>query len=445
MKRYSPSFLSRLGFVSFVLYFVGMMFFILYLNPLLFSQEPLVRSLDGLSKVPLFTPPPVTLFNSPHKGDVSGLKDEILSSMPTPLSPSVGLNFRVEKILRLESEYPLSWKLVEGHVYLIYPRKIVVLDFQGLEQWSFSVRLQGESPELLTPSFTKESVFLASSSLGRIYSLDRDTGDLRWLTDLHQPILSSPILFKESLYVVVGSPQESYLVRTHRVSGKSEWLSAEGFSFDGGIWSHPDFEHLIVSGGGEVFALNSYNGEKMWRVSLDRSSRDLIVLGDRFYISKDGGEVLAFDNKTGQKIWVTNLDSDLGPIQYIPNERILVLMGSDRVIYALDAETGKKMWRLKLWGRSPVNVMTPVRLGLRRQREFQLGVGGWSIWSPCWQRSLCVLHPKTGRVLGRITVRGVVVSPPQFDGSSFFLVFRQDKESLSGEEPTWAFLHMKDD
>jgi outer membrane protein assembly factor BamB len=93
-----------------------------------------------------------------------------------------------------------------------------------------------------------------------------------------------------------------------------------------------------------VWSVSTGGGDDHMRLALAP-----VVEGDVLYAAGDGGDVLAIDAKTGRKIW--KVDVDL-PLSAGPGAgEGLVLVGSpDGDLVALDAATGAERWRTTLGG-----------------------------------------------------------------------------------------------
>lgn len=335
-----------------------------------------------------------------------------------------------------DREKPSSWRLVNDKIYFLYPRRLVSLDTSGTEKWSFQLR---DHSVLFDPDFSKSLVFISSSS-GRTYALNKETGTMKWFIDLNRPILSPTLLFRKGLYVVIGSKSQAQLARIHPRSGKLKWVSEYRFPFDGHLMTPQLYlGYIIVSGGEKVFALSGDKGQLVWSASSQGElGEGRAVVNQAIYLVSKQGLILALKARTGNKIWEFDLKQ---PVTLALVHGGVAAMGQDSQLYFFDRKSGQKRWTFKM--DSPQSFVTSVRLSSRVIREE------WSLWSPCGRHHLCVLNSKNGQVLGRISLQGVPSSPPYFFGKGFFIGLNQpqslqeDKKMNEEMEPvSWAIVKM---
>ena len=422
-----------------------MMFFVLKLNPLLFSQEILSESVspDNVNSSILTFPTP-TGTSKRRKGVPSV---SYLNHQTAPLSIRVGTRFKTKTVLRWDRAAPLSWRLVGNQLYLFYQKMIVASDIDGTERWDFYTR---EESHLFPPSFSRQFVFVSSSS-GQVYSLNRKTGTMKWFIDLDKPVLSSALLFNDKIYVVVGSSRRAQLVQIQPGSGKLGWLSKHEFRFSGHLMGSPSsLGYIIVGGDSEVLALNGHDGQLVWSAPNQGPLLHgaVTVVGQTIYLVNEQGLVLILEAKTGSKVREYNLgQKTMGPLTYVPKYEVMAFMGEDFHLHVIDRRSGKEQWKFKIGDKSPSKFVTSVRLDYRSINQLSLywSQSGWSIWSPCGKRGLCIFNPKSGRILGRVYLQGAPSSQPYFDGSSFFLSLYQptiSKRDGTKETLPWAIVKM---
>ena len=439
MKNPSHS-LRSFGFFLFLIYFVGVMFFILKLNPLLFSQETLSESLrpEGINSSMLTFPTSLV-----SKWTESSVEASYVQGGVNRL----GTRFKMKKFLHWDRESPSSWGLVEDQIYFIDSKSLVVFGTDGEEQWEFSTN-RAEA-HLFIPDFSTKSVFVSSLS-GQVYSLDRGTGEMKWFIDLNRPILSSPLLLNDGVYIVIGVRGRAQLVRIHPGSGRLKWVSGYEFSFLGdSLVAHPDLGYIFIGGDDRVFALNSSDGELIWSAfGLGRIDGNVMVANQTLYLVNERGWVFALEAQTGEEVWKYSLGQRaLGPLVHVPKHEMVAVVSEDSHLHAIEGLSGEERWRVKVDNESPSKAVASVRLNHQSIARFKLGwgQGGWSIWSPCGKHQLCVFNPENGRVLDEISLLGRVSSRPYFGDSGFFLSL--DRPTISQRKGTkethpWAIVQM---
>ena len=144
-----------------------------------------------------------------------------------------------------------------------------------------------------------------------------------------------------------------------RPSIASEWvfdsgepLSAPATYADGSIY--------IVAGDtmatGAIASVTASEGYRHWHVSLDSiADYSPAVTGDMVYVGTRSGVLTALDRETGEALWAFDLESSVVGSPII--QAGVIYIASDDV-YAIDAATGKQLWRHTIDG----DVSRPIRL-----------------------------------------------------------------------------------
>jgi len=248
-------------------------------------------------------------------------------------------------------------------------------------------------------------------------------------------IVGSPAL---TAGLVVAPVTDGRLVFLDRATGRR----AHEVRLGAAIESSPALgEGLVVLGtdGGEVVALDLVRGREVWRVAVGRMVRSspLLHAGRVFVGVVDGraaGAILALEARTGKSLWRRKL----GPVFSSPAlAGATVVIGSDDgSVHALDSETGALVWSHALGGRvrsTPAmggdlvfvsdfdGRLVAVRLadGSRAWgRELGQPVYSSVAVSPslalvgCHDGRLRGLRPQDGEPLFELSTRGPIVSSP---------------------------------
>jgi outer membrane protein assembly factor BamB len=181
----------------------------------------------------------------------------------------------------------------------------------GRTRWSFRASGTISSGAALTAT----TLYFASYG-GSVYALNRFNGRLRWKTTVRGP-------------------------RSNLVPFYSTPALARGRLIVGGIDR-------------SVYALGPRNGSQLWRYDTDGYVYgSAAIWHGRVFIGDFGGGFHAISLKSGKRLWKRNL----GPIIGSPTVmRGLVYISSLRPArtYALDARTGRQVWRFKDGQFSPI-------------------------------------------------------------------------------------------
>jgi outer membrane protein assembly factor BamB len=208
---------------------------------------------------------------------------------------------------------------------------------------------------------------LVGSSDGRLYALDRQTGDSIWSVDAGAPVNSTPAATGNT--VVFGSRDGTF----HGVSlrtGAVRWRFETGelipwsWGFEGWDYytSSPVIQDSVVvfgAGDGVTYALNVETGAELWRFATKGRIRSSpAIAGGVVFIGSTDGHAYAVHLANGQEKWryatrgAELVSADLGVdrrsiIASPAVDAAHVYIGSrDGFMYALDRETGEMRWRV---------------------------------------------------------------------------------------------------
>ncbi len=193
----------------------------------------------------------------------------------------------------------------------------------------------------------------------KLISLNRDTGTVRWQTDLAnaQGIYGSPLVVNDTVYVATYSGR-IFAVST---AGVLKWSSppAEVKLPDAVIsgLAFSDGQLYYGSTDGKVYALDAGSGGPVWNFETgDKIWATPVIENGVVYIGSFDNKFYALAAGDGREIWQFEAEGVFIAAPVIAGENVIV--GSlDRNIYALDKTTGTFKWQFKgekwFWG-SPI-------------------------------------------------------------------------------------------
>jgi outer membrane protein assembly factor BamB len=195
---------------------------------------------------------------------------------------------------------------------------------------------------LAGPVLHKGVIYFASAD-SYVYAVNADTGKEEWRFRTHGELWSTPVVSDNMLWV--GSYDKNlYCLNLH---GKEVWRFPTG----GKIASSPFvYKNLVLAGSndGYLYALDRRAGKEIWKFRTgDLIASSPIVWDGKIYIGSydcnmyclnvEGNEVWRF--RTGAEIWSLQASSSV-------YDGVLYFASMDGYVYALDAETGKEVWRV---------------------------------------------------------------------------------------------------
>ncbi len=220
-----------------------------------------------------------------------------------------------------------------------------------------------------SPAVARDLV-VAATLQGRIFAVDAGTGALRWSIRTGTPLplntspaggwdlfASSPVVVGDT--VVIGAP-DGGVRALGLTSGRPLWKAQTA----GRVRATPavhDGVVIVGSWDGRVYALDLHTGAVRWvhhtigdtldskAAGFDRralQSSPAIAGGMVFVGSRDGG-LYGLDAATGERRWrATHRGSWVVGSPAVKDGRVVVGSSDGHFIHAVDAATGKDIWRL---------------------------------------------------------------------------------------------------
>ena len=217
----------------------------------------------------------------------------------------------------------------------------------------------------MSPTFEGGVVYCGINGCdgGGVSAFDAKTGNTLWASNFSLGVVySSPTVANGVVYVSAEGAYPFDFGPTYGVlaldakTGAQLWNYSTGYAAE----SSP-----AVAGGvvyaifydGSMYALNATNGQKLWNYTVGSpkvlapfpniSSGNLdaspTVVDGVVYAASDNGNVYALNSKSGAKLWSCTTDNGTLSTPAV-DDGILYVGSSDDNIYALNATTGAKLW-----------------------------------------------------------------------------------------------------
>ena len=209
-----------------------------------------------------------------------------------------------------------------------------------------------------TPALGNDLVFI-TSSLGTVHALDVETGEERWVTrvpdgGLGMPVVGSdlvlvsieqadPYLVSESIASpaalggAVGNTAAA-LVALSASSGAVEWILASPVDGIAPVAASDGLVYVVESTREEsqFQAIDSSTAEQRWSHSLEDGTFNApTIVNGVAYIGIGNGQIYAFDAETGSKLWTVRIGSWAVSPVWGMDGMLYVHSGGERSIYAL--------------------------------------------------------------------------------------------------------------
>jgi outer membrane protein assembly factor BamB len=185
-----------------------------------------------------------------------------------------------------------------------------------------------------------EDALYVSSSNGRVYSLDKEFGDLNWESAiLHEKLWTSPVILGNTLYV------STFDGHINTLSVETGDLLPWSFESELGFASHPViYEDTIYVGSfdSKLYAIKIGDSEPAWSFSGDKWFWAAPLVNEGVvYAGCLDGKVYAIEAETGEKLWEFDAEN---PVVSSPvlTDNLLVAADEKGNVYVFDLDTESK-------------------------------------------------------------------------------------------------------
>lgn len=252
-----------------------------------------------------------------------------------------------------------------------------------------------------------------TTGFGFIVALDAATGDEVWRAEGGAPFHSAPTVSGGRVYAITN---DSELIAYDAATGQVAW-NYQAIAEPARILSAPsvavDSDTVVAPfASGEVVALVSANGRRLWTDSLSRTGRltSLSAINDIagrpaiennvVYAASHSGVLAAIDLRTGQRVWARAFASTQTP--WIAGD-VLYAVSVDGELTAFDRATGNIYWVQQL----------------RRYRDEHDRQGRVSWTGPIMVGSRLVLANSLGQVIAVSPANGQTLTTEDVDQPVF--------------------------
>ena len=266
-----------------------------------------------------------------------------VSTSPVPDNPQLLWTFDTGEMV------DSSAAIANGVVYVgTYAGDLIALNLSdGSLRWRYHASEWGIGES--SPAVANGTVYIGDLS-GVLHAVDINTGKARWTFETEAEIKSSPVLVNG--IVLIGS-YDSHLYGLSADSGNQIWkvetssyvhatpAVVNGIAYFGGC--DEEFRGVRVSDGEEIFAVSSGA----------YTAASPTIIGTTAFYGTFANEVLALDLDQGVIRWRYEHPTRHFPFYSSPafHNGLVVLGGRDRMVHALNAETGKSQWVFTTRGR----------------------------------------------------------------------------------------------
>ena len=218
---------------------------------------------------------------------------------------------------------------------------------RGDGEWEWNCPIDNaKSNAIVAGLLLSEDAIYVNSSNGRVYSLDKEFGDLNWeskiLDEKHRKLWTSPVIQGNTLYV---STFDGHIYALSLETGELlDW----SFKSEAGFASSPViYEDTIFLGSFDryLYAVKIGSDLPMWKFPEEKPAGNWfwaspVVNEGIVYAGCLDGKLYALDVETGEKVW-EEFDAE-SPIVSSPvlMDNLLIIAAESGNVYVIDPETG---------------------------------------------------------------------------------------------------------
>jgi outer membrane protein assembly factor BamB len=279
----------------------------------------------------------------------------------------------------------------------------------GAEKWRFHT---GGGIE--TSPTVEDGVVYCGSDDGYLYSLDAATGKLKWKYNLKGWVRSVPAVWGNNVYLISN---DSIVYALDKTTGKvAGTFDLCRNSLDSYQWSSPaiadNILYVTACDKPYVYAIDLLAGKLLWY--FDTGDNQIVeatpaIYDGVVYVGNTNGDFFALDADTGKKIWSVKAGERIFSSAAVTDGMVYVgtysptnMSGS---LVALERKTGRTLW------------VNPTYLEVMSSPA----VAGDIVYFGCYDYFLYALDAKTGEWRGAYrTGDRVWCSPAVYDGVVYF-------------------------
>jgi outer membrane protein assembly factor BamB len=296
-----------------------------------------------------------------------------------------------------------------------------------------------------TPAIADGRVIIADV-MGKIYAIDRDTGQEIWKVDYDTGFLAAAVIKGDSVFL---GDVEGFLYCLSAADGKERWRAETDGEISGTAALHKD-NVLIASQDGKLYCFKQNDGLPVWQYQTDDQIQcSPRVAGDRTFLGGCDGRLHIVDLNTGEAAGEPlPLGGPTGSTPAVAGS-VAVVPIMDGVVYAFDWEQQEQLWtyedeeRLQEYRNSPaidgdlvvlssqfkqvdaISLKTGQQVWrhtLRRRADASPVIHGSNVWIAASDGRLIRLDLATGKPNGwEYESRGEFYAAPIIEGNELLI------------------------
>lgn len=243
-----------------------------------------------------------------------------------------------------------SWpgvSVVDNAIYIAYATDIFSVNLtDGSINWRYPKEPDNSRHFYATPAIANNQLIVADYQ-NVLYSLDPNTGNEEWTFTNATGRYIGGVLVIDNVILAPSADNKLYALD---INGKLLWE----FETNEALWATPvsDGERVFLpSMDHTIYALKLSDGDCLWEIDLEGAMVNSAVLSDDkiLYIGTIANEVVAIDAETGKILWRFLTSGAVWSKPTLYNDT-LYIGDSNGKIYALNRADGSVLWEIDSGG-----------------------------------------------------------------------------------------------
>jgi len=306
---------------------------------------------------------------------------------------------------------------------------IVALSLDGKARWKYKF-LTDVGEKGVFPLMIDEANVYAVHPAGEVAAFDKVTGEIRWLLPMSFEAVAQPFLWQAKLIIPVKAEKGIQLLMINRADGVKEEKMPRLEIKPGFLLARaPALGSLIATVDNKAISIDTETWTIEWSQTLTEPVRGpAVVVEGNIYLATLGAKIMKLDgSKKGKLEWEAELEKPPAtPPAYLPIMNRLSFIDTGGALVAVDAKTGKSLWRYGIENKNDLLETWSARLKGNYIEEFKMDWlhKGWTIWAPCSDRRFCIFTPNKGQMISRIQLNGEPLTLPLAHGRRWIFMTR---------------------
>jgi outer membrane protein assembly factor BamB len=207
-----------------------------------------------------------------------------------------------------------------------------------------------------SPAIQDDAIYVSTFD-GHVCALSAETGGLLdWSFESEAGFASSPVIYEDTIFL--GS-FDRYLYAIKIGSDTPVWKFPQEKPAGNWFWASPTVNEGVVYAGcldGKLYAIEAETGEKLWEFDAGDSIVSSPVLMDNLLIvAAESGNVYVINRETGNGERIENPDNGNKPTinaqiraPLCAHDGLIYIRGEDNGLYAVDIDNREVSWKVPL-------------------------------------------------------------------------------------------------